>query len=177
MDRISAFMDGEASQTETHQTLLRLKQNDECRETWKTFHLIGDVMRGDPVLWDDFTARLRARMEQEPALLAPRMMWRKSAHRSLSAAASLAAVAVVLTLVLTDNPLKSQPPIATAPAPQFSAAQVAQTALIPRPVPAADQSRVNEYLRAHQEYSPSTALQGVAPYVRTVSATQDGIGQ
>ena len=167
MDRISAFMDGETSRMEAHQTISRLKQSDEYCEIWKTFHLIGDVMRGAPVLRDDFTTRLHARMRQEPALLAPRMTWRKSAYSALSAAASLAAVAVVLTLVLADNPLKPQAQIAAAPKPE--AAPVSQTAALPQPVPAANQSRVNEYLRAHQEFSPSTTLQGVAPYVRTVS--------
>jgi sigma-E factor negative regulatory protein RseA len=29
--------------------------------------------------------------------------------------------------------------------------------------------QVNDYLLAHQNYSPRSALQGVAPYVRTVS--------
>ena len=29
---------------------------------------------------------------------------------------------------------------------------------------------MSEYLMAHQQFSPSTAMQGVVPYVRTVSA-------
>lgn len=175
MDRISIFMDGEASRLESQQTILRLKQSDDCCETWKTFHLIGDVMRGDPVLPDDFTKRLHARMEQELTLLAPRLTWRKTTNLALSAAASLAAVAVVLTLVLTDNPLKPQAQIAAAP--QSEATPVTQTAALPQPVPAANQSRVNEYLMAHQEFSPSTTLQGVAPYVRTVSAAHYNAGR
>jgi sigma-E factor negative regulatory protein RseA len=159
-DRISAFMDGETGRLEARKTVLRLEQNEECCETWKTFHLIRDAMRGDPELRDDFCARFHVRIEQEPTLLAPRLIWRKSTSVALSAAASLAAVTVVLTLVLTDNPLK--PP-----------AQIAQTPVRPQPAPAANQGKVNEYLMAHQEFSPSTALQGVAPYVRTVSATHD----
>ena len=172
MDRISAFMDGETSRIEAREAFLRLKQNDEHRETWKTFHLIGDAMRGDPELRDDFAARFHVRMEQEPTLLAPRMIWRKSWNHALSVAASLAAVSVVLLLVLTDNPLNPQAQIATAP--KSETLQVAQTAAKPRPVPAPNQGKINEYLMAHQEFSPSTALQGVAPYVRTVSATHDG---
>ena len=31
---------------------------------------------------------------------------------------------------------------------------------------------MNEYLVAHQEFSPSTAMQDVASYVRTVSADE-----
>jgi sigma-E factor negative regulatory protein RseA len=176
MDRISAFMDGETSRTEAQQAFLRLKQNDESCEIWKTFHLIGDVMRGAPELRDDYSARFRARIEQEPTLLAPRAIWRKSAnHPAWSAAAALAAVAVVHALVITDNPLNPLAQIATAPKPET--AQIAQTPTRPRPAPAANQGKVNEYLMAHQEFSPSTALQGVAPYVRTVSATHDGSGR
>ena len=104
-------------------------------------------------------------------MLAPRVGWRKPVRFALSAAASLAAVAVILTLVLTDNPLQPQSQMAAAP--KLETTGSTQTAALPRPVPAANQSRVNEYLRAHQEFSPSTTLQGVAPYVRTVSAAQD----
>jgi hypothetical protein len=31
---------------------------------------------------------------------------------------------------------------------------------------------MNEYLIAHQEFSPSTAIQGLAPYIRSVSSAQ-----
>jgi sigma-E factor negative regulatory protein RseA len=172
MDRISAFMDGEARPAETKLSILRLKQSDECCEAWTTFHLIGDVMRGDPPLRNDFMARFHARMEEEPTQLSPRMIWRKSAKFALSAAASLVAVAVVLALVLADNPLKPQPQIAAAP--KSASSVVAQAPVQPRPVPAANQGRINEYLMAHQEFSPSTAFQGVAPYARTVAETHDG---
>ena len=57
MDRISAFMDGETSHTEAHQVILRLKQYDEDGETWKTFHLIGDVLRGEPLMSPGFAQR------------------------------------------------------------------------------------------------------------------------
>ena len=175
MDRISAFMDGESGQTETRQALQRLKQSDECCDTWLTFHLIGDVMRGDPPLRDDFMARFQARMKEEPTQLAPRLTWRKSWNTAMSAAASVAAVTVVLTVVFTDNPLKPQSQLAAAP--KIEASTVAQAVVQPRPVPAANQGKINEYLMAHQEYSPSTAFQGVMPYVRTVAETHDGSGR
>ena len=173
MERISAFMDGESAHTETQQTIQRLKQDDDSHETWATFHLIGDTMRGDPLLRGDFMARLHARMEREPTQLAPRMTWRKSANFALSAAASFSAIAVVLTLALTDNPLRpQQAPLAAAP--RSEAPVVAQAEPKARPLAAASQGKINEYLMAHQEYSPSTVLQGVAPYVRTVSESHDG---
>lgn len=172
MDRISAFMDGETRQHETEQVILHLRQNEEHLESWHTFHLIGDAMRGEPPLANDFAMRVRSRLAQEPTVLAPRLRWRKPLHFALSAAASLAAVAVVLTLVTFDNPLKPQAPVAAAP--QSTPVQVVQDGTRPHPVPAANQTRVNEYLMVHQEFSPSTAWHGVAPYVRSVSSTHDG---
>ena len=175
MDRISAFMDGESGQTETRQTMQRLKQDDECCETWATYHLIGDMMRGAPVLRDDFMARFQAQMKDEPTQLAPRLTLRKSANLALSMAASVCAIAVVLLLVFTDNPLSPQGQVA-------SALKIEETAVAragsPTPLVAAvKQGKVNEYLMAHQEFSPSTAFQGVAPYVRTVSGSNDGDGR
>jgi sigma-E factor negative regulatory protein RseA len=175
MERISAFMDGEAAHTETQQAMQRLKQDDEYNETWATYHLIGDMMRGDPLLRGDFMTRFHARMEREPTQLAPRVTWRKSANLALSAAASISAIAVVLTLALTENPLRSQSPIAAAP--RSEAPVVAQVEPQARPIPASHPGKINEYLMAHQEYSPSTTLQGVAPYVRTVSESHDGNGR
>jgi sigma-E factor negative regulatory protein RseA len=180
MERISAFMDGEAAHAETQQAMLRLKQDEEHNETWATFHLIGDMMRGDPLLRGDFMARFHARMEREPTQLVPRVTWRKSANLALSAAASISAIAVVLTLALTENPLRPQGQIAAAPrsvAPVVAQAEppvVAQAEPQARPIPASQPGKINEYLMAHQEYSPSTAFQGVAPYVRTVSESHDG---
>jgi hypothetical protein len=53
------------------------------------------------------------------------------------------------------------------------AAQVA-TGTVRLPVEAGtlrvDNEKMNSYLMAHQEFSASTALEGVAAYVRTVSA-------
>jgi sigma-E factor negative regulatory protein RseA len=175
MERISAFMDGESGQTETQHAILHLKKNAECHEAWHTFHLIGDTLRGEAPLRDDFFARFRARMELEPTQLAPRVTWRKSFNFALSAAASVCAIAVVLTLVLTDNPLRPQTQIAAAP--KADPVAIAQTSVRERPVAAPNQGKLNEFLMAHQEYSPSTAFQGLAPYVRTVSESHDGNGR
>ena len=176
MDRLSAFMDGEASRTEAKQALQRLK-DDECYEKWHTFHLIGDVMRGNSPLPTDFTPRFRQLIEQEPTLLSPRFTFRKTADYALAAAASFAAVAMVLALVLADyshNPdvqivATSVKPATPQPAVAVEAPAVIQAVALPDPKPTASHGRLNEYLIAHQEFSPSTAFQGVAPYVRTVS--------
>jgi len=159
MDKISALIDGELSEQEMQRNLPRLKRHTECCEQWETFHLIGDVMRGERILPEDFTRRVCGRLDREPTVVAPRFTYKRMVGYTLSAAASLAAVAFVLTLVInTDNqfyPNQQQLAQATPPAPQ--------------PI---NQARFNEYLMAHQEFSPSTTMQGVAPYVRAVSDGQ-----
>jgi len=166
MERISALMDGELDAAEAGRELTRIKQHADLHENWETFHLIGDAMRGNPMLSPDFKRRVARRLAQEPTVVAPRR------HRippavsyALSAAASLSAVAVVAWVTLSGNVAgtgSDNAGLAQAPAPESTLASLPN-------VP--DDGRTHEYLLAHQGVSPSTALQGVAPYVRTVSVS------
>lgn len=168
MDKISALMDGEL---ETHQVELqvaRLKQDPEARASWDNFHLIGAAMRGERMTSANLARRLSDRLAQEPTVLAPRPKRdTRVTTYALSAAASISAIAVV-GWVAFHNPLPSSSEVAAIPAataiPGVPVAS-AQLASVPR------DGKMNEYLMAHQGFSPSTAIQGLAPYVRTVSAT------
>ncbi len=172
MDKISALMDGELDERQSRQLFSRLKQDQELLQCWRTFHLIGDALRGERALSDDFDRRLGSRLLSEPTVLAPRRSTaRHITAYALSAAASLSAVAWVGWVAFSGNPLVPQSPIAQAPS----------TPNTPRPVTSPpptqmtsipSDGRMNEYLIAHQEFSPSTAIQGVAPYIRGVSDTQ-----
>jgi hypothetical protein len=105
MDKISAFVDGESAPADTLAVLKRLRSDEDSRKNIDTFHMIGDVMRGDPVLRGDFVERLRARLDEEPTVLAPHARWRRSAPALYAAAASIAGFAVIVGLAWTDNPL------------------------------------------------------------------------
>ena len=74
-------------------------------------------------------------------------------------AASVAGVTVVGWVALTTMPL---PPAALATVQQATAVRAAD---VRRPAE-------NEYLLAHQEYSPTTAIQGVRPSLRVVAADE-----
>jgi len=169
MNKISEWMDGELDGTTARRQVERLKQDTELRHVWETFHLIGDVMRGERALSPGFERRLADRLAAEPTVLAPRAYpVRRFATYALSTAASLSAVALVGWLAYVNNLLGPQPEIAVAPA-------TPQPALIaPEPQLASVQSdgTMNEYLIAHQEFSPSTEIQGLAPYIRGVSSLQ-----
>lgn len=189
MEAISAWMDGELDEHDALQQLSRLRQDEKLAERWHAYHVIGDALRGEPILSREFEARLDARFVSEPTVLAPRRSAsRRATTYALSAAASLAAVAVVGWMAFYQNPLAPQSELAGAPgplpslaipaaAPQFAGtsnalpsvaipAAAAQLASVP------SDGRMDEYLIAHQGFSPSTEIQGLAPYIRGVSATR-----
>lgn len=199
-EQISALMDSELNGPDAGLCLTRLKQDPELREAWDLYHLIGDSLRGHVAhtLPRSFTERLA----QEPTVLAPRRRIRQRHPKwvALSAAASVAAVAYVgwmaLPMLQTPSAQMASAPTA-APAAQISnsgsaamtPAQVLTTAapLLPGNAGTNAQSRsavpmniipagsgMNDYLIAHQRFSPVSAMVGVAPYARSVS--QD-IGQ
>jgi len=168
MDKISEWMDGELSGHQTREQFTRVKQDAELNRCWDTFHLIGDVMRGERALSREFEQRVAARLAGEPAVLAPRPhATRRFATYALSAAASVSAVALVGWIAFFNNPLAPQPDLAQAPTtPPAAEATSEQLASVP------SDGKMNEYLIAHQEFSPSTEIQGLAPYIRGVSSSR-----
>jgi sigma-E factor negative regulatory protein RseA len=121
--------------------------------------LIGDAMRGHTA--PDVAQRVQQRLAAEPTVLAPRAAEprrRRAAWYALSMAASVAAVALVAWMALPQFDLgRDAGPALTAraPEPQAVAVPVAQG--------------VTDYLLAHQRFSPSLAIGGIAPYIRTVA--------
>lgn len=167
-NRISALMDGELAGSELEQSLQALHEGGEALETWRRYHLISDSFSDTPILSSGFSARFSERLALEPTILAPASVPSKE-HRSrtwipLSAAASVAAVALVGFLATQafgpENPQVAQVAQKAAERPKPAVAAAG-------PMPGA----VNDYLLAHQNYSARNSLQGVAPYVRTVSDT------
>ena len=152
-EQISALVDGELDPSETGHYLSRLSSDGRIRATWETYHLIGDVLRGD--LGPGCAAKVVHLLADEPTVLAPRRA-RAPARRLMRMALPVAAsVAAVLFVAWMAAPQYGQetPFVATAPAPAAAPLAVG----------------IGDYLLAHQRFSPSGAMQGVAPYVRSVS--------
>lgn len=165
--RISAMMDGELTQSEFEELLLATHTDGEALEAWRRYHLISDALRDTQILSSGFSARLSARLEAEPAILAPAALPARAApasfwHGYRAVAAGVAAVAAVA--FSTSQLLgPAEGPVAQAPA--SAPVAKAEAVLVTAP------KEADEYLRAHQNYSPRNGLQGVAPYVRTVADT------
>ena len=169
-DRISALMDGELDETAAGAAIEAVQREGEAGEAWRTYHLIRDAMTDTRVLSDGFDARMAGRLAAEPTVLAPparrRAVAKPEARRWLPmAAAASAAFALVGWMAFAPQPaVAPQQQVAVAPKAVERPKEPARVALTPIPVSA------NDYLLAHQGFSPRVSLQGMAPYVRSVSS-------
>lgn len=166
---ISELMDGELDAAEAEGIISRVKANQDLERDWSLYHLIGDTIRQQAFYSPGLTAQVSDRLAAEPTVLAPRARpaREKFMRYALSAAASVAAVAVVAWIGIQG--------VTEAPAPQLAVVQ--EPAAQARPASVPMPNRVNDYLLAHQEYSPSSVVHGVVPYVRTVSMTAEAGGR
>ncbi|MDR2239487.1 MAG: sigma-E factor negative regulatory protein [Zoogloeaceae bacterium] len=178
---ISALLDGELETGDADLAIDALRRNPELQRVWDAYHLVGDTLRdgpdgfgysGDSGYYPDLSAKVMARLKQEPALLAPASaaaLRRKTQPAPLRFALPLAAgimgIAAVGWVALSLNAPEAAL-TAKAPAPDGAARLVAAAA------PPA--GALKEYLVAHQAHSPSGGIPGVAPYVRSVSEIRQG---
>jgi sigma-E factor negative regulatory protein RseA len=155
---VSLFMDGELDADRVDAVCLGLRDADGV-STWVCYHAIGDALRGAHGAAPGFAARFSTALSAEPTVLAPPRRRTAPTAVAWAAAATVAAVSVVGWVALTTM---SAPPIAL---------QTAQRASTVRPGDVR-QPTDNEYLMVHQEYSPSVAIPGVRPYLRSVVASE-----
>ncbi len=157
-EEISLLMDGELEADRVEHVCRGMRETTAV-ETWVCYHVMGEALRGRCAPTPGFAERFSARLAAEPTVLSPQRSRPAPAAVALAAAATLAAVGVVGWVALTTMPVP-QEVIVTA-----QRAAAVRAADVRRPV-------VNEYLLAHQEYSPTTAIQGVRPYLRAVAADE-----
>ena len=155
-EEISRLMDGELDDESFDGVYEKLKRADGL-DTWVCYHVVGDTLRGSAGVAPGFSQRFAARLADEPTMLAPRPRTeRPLVAYAWAAAAGIAAVSLVGWVAF--GAFDSDRAMAKAgEATTVRAAQLRRQAL-----PA-------DYLLAHQEYSPTTQIQGVGPYLRAVA--------
>jgi sigma-E factor negative regulatory protein RseA len=174
MEKISQLMDGELEEHECRVQFRRLGEDVGLVQRWQTYHVIRDVLRDEAAAGPDLVQRVRLRLDKEPTVIAPHTrLVARVARYTLPMAAAIAGVVVVGWLAVSLRPAiesagsitaeTARPPVsaATKPPASFTVASA--------------NGQMDEYLLAHQEYSPSTAIQGVASYIRTVSTRDSEI--
>jgi len=185
-EQISALADGELPGEHVDIVLAALR-NKEGKADWDIYHHIGDVLRSDHMaaeLSPEFAARLSARLDAEPTIIAPTAVTpvqisgittpgskaKRWAIPSMAAAAAMATVAFFTTpqlmVALKGNTESVEPSVKVASGTE--AAVVAASA--PEGVVLRD-PRIDDYLMAHQRISPS--VYSTAQFARSANFTSD----
>jgi sigma-E factor negative regulatory protein RseA len=187
-EQISALADGELVDNHINVALAATRQPD-GQEAWDVYHQIGDILRSDEMavsLSPTFAARMAARLDAEPTIIAPAATLppmvaettrndavvsargiRRFAMPGMIAAAVVAvaftnAPQLMVAFQGTSSADKTSVQVAAAGSPsQASASAAAQAAVVLR------DPRIDEYMLAHQRFSPS--LYSTAQFVRSAT--------
>jgi sigma-E factor negative regulatory protein RseA len=149
---ISSLMDGELDAHEAERAIRSCCAGQEAAQTWRHYHLIGDVLKGGAPHQTRTAERVRLALEAEPAIISrPRRMLETTFGRvALAAAASVATIGVVGWIGGQGGQLPGGPTVAKNAS---SIQPVANKSIVPT-APVAD---VQDYLAAHRQI-PSPEL-------------------
>ncbi len=138
-EKISALMDGDLAIEDAEYLMTAMKAKGEAAEAWSTYHLIGDVLRDDPVMRSNLTSHIMKEIAKQPVVLAPKASLLSKRPVLWSVAASAAGIFFVGWMVLHQQVRDSLAPV-----------EIAQN------VP-------SEYLLAHQSMSPTNSAYFIQP--------------
>lgn len=161
-ETLSAFMDGEADGI---RVIDNLRQDDEARAAWASYHLIRDVMTQHYATGSlQIADRVADALQDEPTILAPKGWFKqRKILRHASGAAIAATIATIAILVVRQSPEIPQD------IPNFAVGPITQQ---PVRLTAAAENKLSGYIVSHNEYSASTRFKGMLPYTRIVSYTE-----
>lgn len=207
-EEISALMDGELDGRRRDALLDAMARTGDEADRWERYHLIRDALHNElPERLDiDLAARVRASLEDEPTVLAPRRgrrVWRRWGAHVGRQAAGLAVAASVAVAVVTvawqpdgagpgpagDESLTAErgevrgggegSRLAVAP-PEDGTSRVASGGdSAARGAPSGSGgggSALERYMINHSEYTSSASVQGMLPYMRVVGHSAEGGG-
>jgi sigma-E factor negative regulatory protein RseA len=196
-EQISALADGELSSAYIDMALAALRQAD-SRDTWDVYHQIGDILRSDDMaltMSSDFSARMAARLDAEPTIIAAPLAvtvppseqiavgggqpvhisvagGRRSIKRFALPGMAAAAVAAAAFIISPQLAVVSAPAPAAVATPQLAlASNAGDVRVMTNAGEVLRDSRMDEYLSAHQRFSPS--LYSAAQYARPAKFAPD----
>lgn len=206
LERLSALVDGELDGDATARACVHWRESGEVRSSWHAYHVIGDVLRSDDLASDPardavFLEAFRARLKDEPVVLAPQPLEHKTepavAHVANGArsrfwtwmapsAVAAGFVAVVGVVMLTRAPGVAVDPRGGPSLAQVSAAAQPMTAsALMDPMAQASEpqaliangklirdARLDRYLAAHKQFAGSSALGVPSGFLRNATALE-----
>lgn len=183
-ESLSALVDGETDELEVRRLLNELEENDELRERWQRYQMIGALMRNEAAVNVDLSRGIMQAIDGEPmdevvkapaasghAAVSHRMRWLASG--AVAASVTLAVLVGVRVMQPQGNDMAvaantpSEPVLVNA-----SPAAVQLAAADAQPMDKAQleeaQRKLQEYVMQHTEQATLGANRGIMPYARVV---------
>ena len=155
---ISSLMDGELDSPASERAIRDCCASQEGKQSWETYHLIGESIRGNAHRRFDISAAVMRAIEKEPTVLAPGAIKPRPRPMQAFGRVALAAAASVATIgVVGWIGFQGMPGASTAPAVAQNASGVTMQANVPvdlakhQPEPTYAAIEVNDYLAAHRQ--------------------------
>lgn len=160
-EQLSALIDDELDTEHSQFIVSSIMAGGALKKDWDTYHLIGDVMRGDFQTHNDMTSRIMQEIANEPVSIAPASVAQSKQRRlssylpsAWSVAASCAAVMLVAYVAIQQQSMVSdQNTMAGA---QLAALDSRSNAKSMSSVDVVERIP-SEYLTAHQDLAPNGA--------------------
>lgn len=179
--KISAFMDGELLNQDATNVIKVLKEDNDLREEWKTYHLIGDALRHSSRLSTDVSPSINHILKTEPVILLPNTLNNLKREKLRIFAFSIAAsvIAMISAWAIMYNPSFSpQSSLVADNQKQNSNLPVVPTLVATPPAmtnhPSAE---INDYLFVHREFSPGGHMRGQITNVNSVTQHNERYGR
>ncbi|MGD8999284.1 MAG: sigma-E factor negative regulatory protein [Granulosicoccaceae bacterium] len=173
-EQVSGLVDGELDERSASKLVEQLRDDNQARRRWASYHLISDTLRGNlPEQIDSgFARRVSRALEAEPVVLAPRRRKMPAFVRQAAGFAVAATVAVVAVLTVqqqagVDSGV-TQVAATTSTAPQDVEWVRVNNVKWNVQQPAVE-SKLNAYLVNHNGYTNS--VRGILPYAPIVSSS------
>lgn len=191
-EQLSALMDDQLEADQLRFLLQGLKDDDEAREKWRRYHVIGEALRGAPArsLEADFSAAVMAEIESDSVSsnnndgLSNEPAWVKRLV-SFAVAASVATVAVFVAndrgafedsqtpaAIVASVPVEASLSNSANSSPVLQASTVASSVAQWSEVPSDIQQKLDRYLLNHAQSATGVPGQNMSQYIRLVGHRQ-----
>jgi len=180
--KVSALMDGELDQQDVSVIIEAIKKDNELRDEWKTYHLIGDALRQSSRLSMNIASGVSQKLKTEPTVLSPnisRTTERKQNHKVLAFSMAASIIAMISGWVIMHNLYKPQQIVV--------AEQSKRDTLTASPIVVSSPPLIhnyshppvemNDYLFVHREFSPGVTMNGQVTNVNNVTEYHERYGR
>ena len=187
-ESLSALVDGETDELEVRRILNQVEQDNELRESWQRYQMIGSLMRDEPVAATDLSRGIMQAIEGEPmdevpALQdsqdlnqenAPGPQAKRGINWMASAAVAASVTIAVLLGVRLNHDIQQQDLVAETQQVSETVEQVAANNAADAAELEQAQRKLQEYVLQHTENAALNTGRGMMPFARVASFEEPG---